>query len=255
VKPRAIPTLSLADVTVLREWASTRARSDWPAPPDGDGRPAMLMPGFLAGDPSLARMALWLREGGWTTTRSGVRWNVDCMEATLGRVERRLEAAVETSGRRALVIGQSRGGTMGRVLAARRPDLVETLVTLGSPILDQLAVHRRHWVPIGAIGVLGTVGVPGFFGLGCLRGDCCTLAHADLGAPFPNDVRYLAFFTRSDEVVRWQVCVEPAAKGIEVATTHIGMGMDAGVWRQLGLELSEPPAAADELVTRRAQAV
>ena len=81
-------------MALVYEWASTRDPAEWPAPPEGDGRPAMLIPGFLAGDPSLSRMARWLRAGDWATVRSGVRWNVDCMEATLGRLENRLEAAV-----------------------------------------------------------------------------------------------------------------------------------------------------------------
>jgi triacylglycerol lipase len=126
-RPAALPTL-------LRETLSTRDAQRWPAPPPGDGRPAMLVPGFLAGDPSLARMVRWLRGGGWQTIRPAIRLNVDCMEPAVERLEQRLEAAVVArEGRRTLVIGQSRGGLYGWALAVRRPDLVETLVTLGSP--------------------------------------------------------------------------------------------------------------------------
>lgn len=82
------------------------------------------------------------------------------MEATLGRLEEGLEGAVERAGKRALVVGQSRGGTIGRALSVRRPDLIETLVTLGSPLGNQLGVHPQHWIPIGIVGLLGTIGVP-----------------------------------------------------------------------------------------------
>jgi len=197
----------------------------------------MLIPGFLAGDASLTRMAVWLRTGGFKPARSGVTWNVACMEETLTRLEQRLEASVEAAEQPALLVGQSRGGTMARALTARRPDLVDTLITLGSPVLDQLAVHPNQWVPIGAVGLLGTIGVPGFFGLSCIRGDCCAQAKADLVAPFPGDVEYLAVFSRSDEVVRWQACVEPAASAIEVASSHVGMGFDVEVWRRLAQAL------------------
>ena len=95
----------------------------------------MLIPGFLAGDPSLSRMAKWLRSGDHTLVRSGIRWNVACLEDTVTAVESRLEEAVEADGgRRALVVGQSRGGAVGRILAVRRPALIESLLTLGSPL-------------------------------------------------------------------------------------------------------------------------
>src|SRR5205807_420590 len=99
---------------LLGELWSTRDRSRWPESPPGHGRPAMLVPGFLASDPSLSRMALWLRAGGWQTVRPGIRFNVDCMEPAVEALEQRLERSVDRSGRRALVLGQSRGGSFGR---------------------------------------------------------------------------------------------------------------------------------------------
>jgi hypothetical protein len=77
------------------------------------------------------------------------------------------------------------------------------------------------------------MGVPGFFGVSCLRGSCCTRARADLTARFPDGVRYIALFSRTDEVVRWRACVEPAATPVEVASSHLGMGVDRQAWRAL----------------------
>lgn len=205
----------------------------WPGPPAGDGRPVLLIPGFLAGDGSLSRMAGWLRSGGFRTYRSGIAVNTACMEPLVERLEARLADIVERNGRPAVVLGQSRGGTLGRVLAARRPELVEELVTLGSPISDQVAVHRAAWVSIGAVGLLGTLRVPGCFSITCRSGRCCARARADLLAPFPSSCRYVSVYSRHDEVVRWEACLDPAAEAIEVDTTHIGMGFDAGVWLRL----------------------
>jgi pimeloyl-ACP methyl ester carboxylesterase len=193
----------------------------------------LLVPGFLAGDASLARLAAWLRAGDFRTYRSGIVVNLACMETLVERLEARLTSIVKRTGRRAVVLGQSRGGTLGRVLAVRRPELVEELVTLGSPTRDQLAVHRAAWVSIGAVGLLGTLGVPGCFGLACRTGACCARARRELLAPFPSSCRYLSLYSRSDEVVKWEACLDPAADAIEVNTTHLGMGFDAGVWRTL----------------------
>jgi pimeloyl-ACP methyl ester carboxylesterase len=219
------------------EWLSTADSARWPRPPRGDGRPVLLIPGFLANDGSLSRMAGWLRDGGFRTYRSGIVLNTDCMEPLIDRLEARLVSAVELTGRRAVVLGQSRGGTLGRVLAVRRPELVEELVTLGSPTRDQLAVHRGVWVSIGAVGLLGTIGVPGCFSITCRTGDCCARARAELLGPFPSSCRYISLYSKRDEIVKWKACLDPAAERIEVDTTHMGMGFDVGVWRTLALAM------------------
>ncbi len=217
----------------LSEWLSTRDHRDWPTPPEGNGRPVMLVPGFLAGDTSLVRMAVWLRTGGYTLARSGIAWNTACMEPTVEKLESRLEQAVAETGQKAMVIGQSRGGSIGRALAVLRPELVDTLVTLGSPLRDQLAVKPRVWPTIATVGVLGTLGIPGMFGYSCLRGDCCARTREAVAGPFPAGITFLSFFSRSDEVVRWEACLDPAAVQVEVETSHVGMGMAREVWSAL----------------------
>jgi triacylglycerol lipase len=218
-------------------WQSTADRDAWPRPPRGRGRPALMIPGFLAGDPSLSRLAVWLRGGCFETQRSGIALNVDCMERAARRLERRLEGLVGAAGRPAVVIGQSRGGVLGWVLAVRRPELVEHLVTLGSPLRDQLQLFWGPWVGIGTVGLLGTAGVPGCFGAACLRGECCEHARADLAAPLPEGVRCTAVYSRRDRVVRWTACIPSQGEAVEVHSTHLGMGLDAEVWRELARRL------------------
>jgi len=229
---------------VISEWLSTRDPERWPAPPAGDGRPVMLIPGFMAGDQSLTRMAVWLRTGGFVLARSGIRWNAGCMEPTVETVERRLERAVQRTGHRALIVGQSRGGAIGRSLAVLRPDLVQTLVTLGSPLRDQLAVHPQVWPSILAVGTLGTLGVPGMFSISCLNGDCCARTRAALVAPFPDGTTFVSIYSRSDEVVRWEACLDPAAVQVEVDVSHLGMGMAREVWTAVTDELGRTVPAA-----------
>jgi pimeloyl-ACP methyl ester carboxylesterase len=222
------------------EWFSTADPTRWPLPPTGDGRPAMLIPGFLAGDVSLRRMALWLRSGGYELTRSGIRWNTGCMDDTIEGVARRLRAVTARAGRPALVVGQSRGGSIGRAVATLYPDLVDTLVTLGSPLLDPLAVHTRVWPSIMTVGTLGSIGVPGMFSFSCISGDCCQDARRAHSAPWPEHVRFVSLYSRSDEIVRWEACLDPAAEHVEVDSSHIGMGMAREVWRAVARTLSRP---------------
>jgi triacylglycerol lipase len=111
-------------------------------------------------------------------------------------------------------------------------------VTLGSPVLDQLAVARRVWPTIGAVGLLGTLGVPGMFRLSFWRGDCCARTRSAVTDPFPEGVRFLSLYSRSDEVVHWEACLDPAAEQLEVATSHVGMAVARSVWSALAAELA-----------------
>jgi triacylglycerol lipase len=225
------------------EWLSTYDHQHWPKPPRGDGRPVMLVPGFLAGDQTLTRMAVWLRAGGFVLARSGIRWNTRCMEPTVIELERRLEEAVQRTGQRALLVGQSRGGTIGRSLATLRPDLIGSLVTLGSPLRNQLSVKPAVWGPILTVGALGTFGVPGMFSWQCLDGECCARTRAAVTAPFPDEVSFLSLYSRSDEIVNWESCLDPAAVQVEVDVSHMGMGFSREVWDAIADELRAPDDA------------
>lgn len=222
------------------EFLSTLRHDRWPEPPIGGGRPVMLIPGFMAGDTSLTRMAVWLRKGGYTLARSGIRWNTDCMQPTVIELQSRLERAVQEAGQPALVVGQSRGGSIGRALSVLSPELIDSLVTLGSPLLDQLAVKAPVWPSIVTVGALGTIGVPGMFSVSCLRGSCCGHLVEAITAPLPDHIRFISVYSRSDEIVRWESCLDGAAIQVEVDTSHIGMGWAREVWTALAAELNAP---------------
>jgi triacylglycerol lipase len=204
----------------------------------GEGRAVMLIPGFLAGDGSLATMAHWLRAAGYHTRRAGMRANVACSAAACERLEARLEGFAEHTGQRVTIIGQSRGGVFARALAAKRPDLVGGIITLGSPTVSQLRVHPLVLVHVGVVSALGSGGMPGLFTWRCLRGDCCEDFRASLVAPFPADVEYRALYSRSDGIVDWRSCLDPAAEQIEVNASHCGMSVNAGVYREIASALA-----------------
>jgi pimeloyl-ACP methyl ester carboxylesterase len=199
---------------------------------DGRGRPAFLIPGFLAGDGSLALMANWLRRAGYRPSRAGMRANVGCSGAAHKGLEQRLERIVEEQGQRAVVIGQSRGGSMAKVLAVRRPDLICGLVTLGSPHVDPLAVHPLVRLQLEAVSRLGSLGAPGLFKRSCLNGDCCASFWDDLAAPLRSRVGFVAVYSRSDGIVDWKACLDPCADAhVEVRASHCGMAVSPAAWR------------------------
>jgi triacylglycerol lipase len=206
----------------------------------GNGRPVLLVPGFLAGDGSLGTMTKWLRANGYWTSRAGIRANVGCSQEACRRLEARLEALADRTGEKVAIVGQSRGGVLARVVAYRRPDLVSGIVTLGAPSVSMLKVHPLVLLQVGLVGALGTGRVPGLMSLNCLRGACCEPFRADLPAPFPPGVRYLSVYSRSDGIVDWRACLDPAATElIEVHASHCGMGLSEQVYRLLAGALAE----------------
>jgi triacylglycerol lipase len=214
----------------------------------GGDAPVLLIPGFLAGDNSLGLMTGWLRRAGYRTCRAGIRANVDCSTAALHALERRLETFAERWGGPVAVIGQSRGGTLARALAMRRPDLLSGIVTLGAPQLDPMAIHPLVRAQVYAVGALGTFGAPRLFSRDCISGDCCRELRDSADRPFPPGVGYVALYSRSDGIVDWKACLDPAAEQVEVDSSHIGMAVNAEAYRVIAraLEsfLARPAAAA-----------
>ena len=194
----------------------------------GERRPVLLIPGFLAGDASLGTMSNWLRRAGYCTHRTGIRANLDCSEEACERLEARLEHMAERHGERVVILGQSRGGIFARALAAKRPELVSGIVTLGSPVRSMLNVHPLVLAHVGLVSALGTAHMPGMFRWSCLRGECCERFRAALNGPFPEGVGYVSVYSRSDGIVNWRACLDPeAGDHVEVNASHCGMGLNA----------------------------
>jgi triacylglycerol lipase len=249
----------------LRSLTRHALYTDPPAAPEP--LPVMLIPGFLTGDAQLATLGSWLRRRGHRTHRSGIRVNVDCSAAATKRLEQRLEEFVRLEGEPAVLIGQSRGGLFARVLAVRRPDLVRTVVTLGSPQLDPFAVHPLIWVQGALIAGLAALGVPGVASRHCRGGGCCRDFMRDLEAPLPKGLNHVSIYSKRDGIVDWRACIAPGAHNSEVRSTHCGMAVNLEVYEMLNAVLhparrrtrarrsrKAAPAAAAAARTRRARA-
>ena len=206
----------------------------------GRGQPVLLIPGFMAGDGSLALMANWLRRTGHRPSKAGMFANVDCSGAAVTRLEKRLEKLVREQGQRAVIVGQSRGGGLGKVLASRRPELVSGLIALGSPQVDPLAVHPLVRAQVRAVAGLGSLGAPGLFKSSCLDGGCCTDFWERQAGSLPPGVGFVSVYSKSDGVVDWHACLDPAAdRLVEVPTSHCGMAVHPSVWHVVAEALSQ----------------
>jgi pimeloyl-ACP methyl ester carboxylesterase len=201
--------------------------------------PVLLIPGFMAGDSSLAVLSSWLRRRGSRTERAGIVLNTNCSERAMNVIEARLRRFAEREDRRVVLIGQSRGGEFARVAAVRYPDLVRAIVLLGSPVCDPLSVGPTVLNTLRSVARLGDLGVPGMLSMKCADGPCCESFRADLEAPLPDAVRAVSVYSRSDGIVSWEACLDPWAEHVEVDSSHTGMSVNSRVYRVIASVLDE----------------
>ncbi len=202
------------------------------APPGPDPdllAPVVLVPGFLAGDGSLALMSRHLRGQGHRTYRSAIHANIGCSQRASLALERRVEEVAERRGRRVALVGHSLGGMMARGLAGRRPDLVREIVTLGSPILAPGAAHPLLLFDLKVLAGLHRAGLGALMGRDCTSGDCARASWEQTRVPLRRDVAFTSVFSRRDGIVDWRSCLDPAATQVEVTTSHVGMAFDPAV--------------------------
>jgi pimeloyl-ACP methyl ester carboxylesterase len=192
--------------------------------------PVVLVPGFMAGDATLKLMARHLRGAGYRTYRSTMHANVGCTQEASYALERRIEAITIKRGRKVTIVGHSLGGLLARGIAARRPDLVEAIVTLGSPILAPGAIHSVLAFDLAVVIALRRAGLGNMMGDDCTSGDCARLSWEQSREALPESVAFTSVFSRRDGVIDWRGCLDPAAKTVEVGTSHLGMAFDPVVF-------------------------
>lgn len=191
--------------------------------------PVLLVPGFMAGDATLLMMSRHLRRLGYRTYRSTMHANVGCSQDASHALERRVEAIATRRERKVSIVGHSLGGLLARGIAARRPDLVEAIITLGSPLLAPGAVHPLLAFDLAVVVALRRAGLASMMGQDCISGDCARLGWEQSRAPLSPGVCFTSVFSRRDGVVDWRSCLDPAAEALEVSTSHLGMAIDPAV--------------------------
>lgn len=199
--------------------------------PHGDGRPVLLVPGFLSGDWALRLLHGWLGRIGYKGYLSGILLNVRTSEHMLAGLRRRLTEVESEAGARVSLVGHSRGGLLAKVLAQRRPDDVEQVIALGSPLSDQ-----RDIAPLtqAAVGVVRTANE---ITLGRRLRSEGRFAY-DLRQP--PLVPTTSIYTRSDDVVNFRSCIRPDIPSIAVWGSHNGLVINPEVYRLLGRLLARP---------------
>ncbi|MCW2856818.1 MAG: hypothetical protein JWR52_2433 [Marmoricola sp.] len=225
---------------VVRARAERKARSAQPYA--GHHRPlgvepVLLVPGFMAGDATLAPMARMLRGAGYRTYKSQIHINMGCTREAADRLERRVESIALRRGRKVSIVGHSLGGMLARALAARRPDLIAGIVSMGSPIMAPGAVHDVLAWDAELLTRLTRAGFGGLMSEDCIAGACARASFEESHAPLDPDVGFTAIYSRRDGIVDWRACIDPAAVAVEVGASHVGMALDPLVFDAVRMAL------------------
>ena len=99
----------------------------------GNGQPVIVYTGLLSGDSSTSLLRRTLNRMGYHAYSSQMGLITGITPELYGKAEARLMAVAEAEGRKVVLLGWSLGGFYARVLAQRHPELVELVMTLGTP--------------------------------------------------------------------------------------------------------------------------
>ena len=218
--------LQLAELRAGWEVAATLAV--WPMlqlAPRGDGHPVIVLPGLIAGDRSTSLLRRYLEGRGYAVHGWGLGRNLGPREGIEAGMFRLLETLYAREDRKVSLVGWSLGGAYARLLAAKRSDLVRSVVTLGSPfsagprstnawrmyelVSGKSADDADHWEYVSATPLVPTTSI----------------------------------FSRSDGIVAWQGSQErvgPQSENIEVHASHLGLASNPSVLFVLADRLSQP---------------
>lgn len=193
--------------------------------PRGDGHAVVVIPGFMGSKYSTLRLRKVLIRLGYHT----FDWRLGVNRGPVGSMEdallEQIIALHERTGRTVSLIGWSLGGVYARVLAHKAPELLRTVITLGSPIRfphQSAADSLYQWMT-------GESEPPE------------ALRHVSQPASIPTT----AIHSRMDGVVNWRACLadeSDISENIAVTGSHCGLGHHPLVSTIIAERLAQDPA-------------
>lgn len=202
------------------------AAPDLARQPRGGGEPVLVLPGFGTSDASTALLRAYLGRLGYRAFGWGLGTNRGDVADLVPQVIHRTEVLARATSTRVRLVGWSLGGTLARETARERPEVVERVVTMGTPVVGgpkYTAVARVY-------------AAQGF--------DLDAIEHVVAERNrVPLRVPVTALYSRNDGVVAWTACIDHHndVEHVEVRSTHLGLGVDPDVYRVLADRLARPP--------------
>lgn len=125
--------LFLAESVAFAEPLLRKTRPALTVPVASQRKIVVLIPGFATHPLRMRYMATKLEEAGHKVKRWGMGFNFGPTEENFEFLARRIEHIHERYGQQVVLVGWSLGGIFAREIAKRHPDLVEKVISMGSP--------------------------------------------------------------------------------------------------------------------------
>lgn len=222
--------------TVASEWRTAREfgrqlahQPRLLAAPRGQGLPVILIPGWKTPESAMGPLLRYLRRRGHDARPWGLGVNRGQPERDALRLAEIVAGVASEREHPVALIGWSLGGIIAREVAREHPDLVDRVVTMGTP----------------AFGGPGHTAGARVYGPEEVARISALTERLDREKPI--SVPITAYFTRRDAVVSWPACIDrssPNVSHVEVRSTHAGLVFDPDVWRLTAGVLAERSRAA-----------
>ena len=192
--------------------------------PRGRGEPVMVLPGYGADDGSTAVLQGYLRWLGYRAEGWGLGRNNGAVSRLLPLAVERVGEMADAAGAPVALVGWSLGGYVAREVARDLPEHVARVITLGTPVVGGpkytavASAYRRRGVDLDAV-----------------ERAVRERARRPIRRPIT------AIFSRNDQIVSWQACVDtssPEVEHVEVDATHVGLGFSADVFQIVAKRLA-----------------
>lgn len=200
--------------------------------PKGDGHPVLVLPGFLASDTSTRPLRGLLKDLDYAPYAWGLGRNLRFDKSREAEMHALIEETFVKHKRKISIIGWSLGGVFAREIAKGAPDIVRSVITLGSPISSNrnYSNARQLYDHIN--------GPPEE-----LQSDRMAQLHV------PPPVPTTSIYSKTDGIVAWQGSVQDSdpnnlqTENIEVPASHCGLGVNPLVMYLIADRLAQPEGA------------
>jgi pimeloyl-ACP methyl ester carboxylesterase len=185
--------------------------------PKGQGQPVLVVPGFATEDCWTSKLRSFIASIGYRAKGCEIGRIGGQVSDLIPMLTRQIERFAEESSDRVRLVGWSLGGYLAREAARDRPDLVEKVITLGTPVVGgpkytaSARILRRNGYDIEAMA-----------------------AEVRQRQQTPMQVPTAAVFSRVDGVVAWEACIDhenQKVKHFEVVSSHLGLIFNPDVYR------------------------
>ncbi len=195
----------------------------------GEGEPVVTVPGFLGSDSYLSKVNSWLSRIGYTSYPSKIGRNIQCLDDTSKKLKKTIDLAHRETGEKVNLIGHSLGGLICRSMAIENPELISSVITIGSPY------KRISASPIVIIfGYLVQQNIQRQKNnKKCLSRQCdCSVISLNKKR-FPIDIPILSIFSKNDSIIDWKCCINNEAENIEINSSHTGLTFNPEAYKKI----------------------